>query len=223
MGKTIRIRLTLWYIVLLAVILLGFSGALYVVLARALYQQLDDALTHTSRDLAEGLPIIKGQIAYPGGENDLTDLEAVRAQGYLVRVVDTTGTVLTTNATYAPLPISTAAATNIWGRRGRVLFTRRLDAAHLCFIWSTDTALMARRAWRSGEQSTTSELPPHHGFVATQHALPERVGAMLNYCASGCLAASHVRALDHSFIPTSCSSAISLTYLAASPLSLHAP
>ena len=106
MFKTIRARLTLWYIVLLALILIGFSGALYFTLARALYQRVDDSLTRNAHDLGDGLTIKNGQIDYPGGENDISDLEAVRAQGYLVRVVDADGKVLNTNSTYAPLPVS---------------------------------------------------------------------------------------------------------------------
>src|SRR5690349_5771876 len=100
MFRTIRARLTVWYIVLLALILIGFSGALYVTLARALYQQLDDSLARQAHDLIDGLFIINGQIDYPGGENDMSDLDAVRAQGYLIRVLDADGRILNTNATY---------------------------------------------------------------------------------------------------------------------------
>jgi len=106
MVKTIRAQLTLWYIVLLALILVGFSGALYFTLARALYQQLDDSLARQAHDLVDGLNIINGQIDYPGGENDMSDLDAVRAQGYLIRVLDADGKILNTNSTYAPLPVA---------------------------------------------------------------------------------------------------------------------
>src|SRR5262245_18612260 len=106
MVKNIRARLTVWYVVLLALILLGFSGALYVTLARALYQQLDDSLARNALDLADGLNIANRQIDYPNGENDLSDLDAVRAQGYLVRVLDADGKVLSTNSNYASLPVA---------------------------------------------------------------------------------------------------------------------
>ena len=76
MVKTIRARLTLWYILLLALILVGFSGALYVTLARGLYQQVDDYLARHAHDLGEGLRVKNGQVAYPGGENDITDHDA---------------------------------------------------------------------------------------------------------------------------------------------------
>lgn len=48
----IRTRLTLWYVSLLALLLLGFSGALYFLVARALYQQVDDTLIHSAGQLA---------------------------------------------------------------------------------------------------------------------------------------------------------------------------
>jgi heavy metal sensor kinase len=105
MRKTIHARLTLWYIVLLALILIGFSAALYFTLARALYQQADDSLVRNAHDLTEGLRIKNGQFDYPGGENDISDLDAVRAQGYLIRILDVDGKVLNTNPTYAPLPV----------------------------------------------------------------------------------------------------------------------
>jgi heavy metal sensor kinase len=106
MFKTIRARLILWYLLLFALILIGFSGALYFILAQALYLQVDDSLARNAHDLAEGLRIKNGQFDYPGGENDITDLDALRAQGYLVRIIAADGTVLNTNATYAPLPVA---------------------------------------------------------------------------------------------------------------------
>src|SRR5262245_17342231 len=106
MFKTIRARLILWYLLLFALILIGFSGALYFILAQALYLQMDDSLARNAHDLAEGLRIKNGQFDYPGGENDITDLDTLRAQGYLVRIIAADGTVLNTNATYAPLPVA---------------------------------------------------------------------------------------------------------------------
>ena len=42
---SIRVRLTLWYVALLAVILLLFSGALYLSLSRSLRQEMDLTLS----------------------------------------------------------------------------------------------------------------------------------------------------------------------------------
>ncbi len=52
MLRTIRVRLTLWYVVLLALILIVFSGALYFTLARSLYQQVDDTLRVNAEQVA---------------------------------------------------------------------------------------------------------------------------------------------------------------------------
>ena len=60
--ETVRARLTLWYVSVLAVILLLVSALIYVLLARALYARVDDnlhgvmqiAMTSLANDLAEG-------------------------------------------------------------------------------------------------------------------------------------------------------------------------
>jgi len=50
-ARTIRVRLTLWYVALLAVILLVFSGALYVSLAERLAVEGDRALQAATQHL----------------------------------------------------------------------------------------------------------------------------------------------------------------------------
>jgi heavy metal sensor kinase len=116
MFKTVRARLTLWYIALLLLILIAFSGALYFTLERALYQEVDDSLALNAHELANGVSVINGQIVLPGDQNDISDRNAVRARGYLVRILDTYGKVLSTNSTYAPLPVSPYAVAT--ARRG---------------------------------------------------------------------------------------------------------
>ena len=62
MLETVRARLTLWYVSLLAAILLGVLVMTYVLLARAMYARVDDGLeifiqivgTSLANDLAEG-------------------------------------------------------------------------------------------------------------------------------------------------------------------------
>ena len=106
MFKTIRARLTLWYVALLALILVGFSGALYVTLARALYQQTDTSLAFKASQLANAVDIVNGRMDYPGKDKDTSDFDAARARGDLVRLLNADGTILNTNPTYAPLPIA---------------------------------------------------------------------------------------------------------------------
>jgi two-component system OmpR family sensor kinase len=62
MIETVRARLTLWYVTVLAAALLVVGGLIYVLLARALYARIDDnleavvqiAMTSLANDLAEG-------------------------------------------------------------------------------------------------------------------------------------------------------------------------
>jgi heavy metal sensor kinase len=62
MIETVRARLTLWYVGVLAAVLLLVGGLIYVLLARALYARIDDnlrgvvaiAATSLANDLAEG-------------------------------------------------------------------------------------------------------------------------------------------------------------------------
>ena len=65
MLETVRARLTLWYVSLLAAILVIVLGMTYVLLARAMYVRIDDSLgvffqivtTSLANDLAEGQPV----------------------------------------------------------------------------------------------------------------------------------------------------------------------
>jgi heavy metal sensor kinase len=65
MLETVRARLTLWYVSLLAAILLVVLGMTYVLLARSMYQRIDDGLqvlsqiaaTSLANDLGEGQPV----------------------------------------------------------------------------------------------------------------------------------------------------------------------
>src|SRR4051794_32096920 len=71
--RTIRARLTLWYVVLLGVILLVFSVALYLSLAFALYAEFDSSLrVQASQALAEvelqrGEPHFSEELISPPG------------------------------------------------------------------------------------------------------------------------------------------------------------
>jgi heavy metal sensor kinase len=109
MFKTIRVRLTLWYVVLLAVFLLGFSAALYLTLARSLSQQVDAALQLNAEQLAGAINIEQGQVNFQSSESDVTDAANLGEQGYLVRLIDASGGVADTNARLAALPVAPSA------------------------------------------------------------------------------------------------------------------
>jgi two-component system OmpR family sensor kinase len=93
MFETVRARLTLWYVSLLAAILLGVLVMTYVLLARALYERIDDSLqviiqivaTSLSNDLAEG------QSVEDAARSTSTELAS---RSYLVAIYDGGGRLL---------------------------------------------------------------------------------------------------------------------------------
>lgn len=105
MLKSIRVRLTLGYVALLALILIAFSSALYVTLAHSLNQQMDDNLRVNAEQAAGAVNIDQGQISFQAGGGDTSDAVIVRARGYLVRLVDASGSVTDTDARFATLPV----------------------------------------------------------------------------------------------------------------------
>jgi heavy metal sensor kinase len=62
--RSLRVRLTLWYVLLLAVILAGFSGGVYLALRQHLNENLDDSID--SR-----LQVLLATVEYNGGEPTL--------------------------------------------------------------------------------------------------------------------------------------------------------
>jgi heavy metal sensor kinase len=60
--RSIRLRLTLWYVLLLALILAGFSAGIYLTLQHNLYANLDDSLETRANDL---LPLVSYQEGGP--------------------------------------------------------------------------------------------------------------------------------------------------------------
>ncbi len=87
--RSIRVRLTLWYIVLLAIILAAFSVGIYVTLRHSLYANLDDSLEVRAEEL---LPAIRFQGDLP------TLAEVVPSDGppdgeQFVRVFDASGAI----------------------------------------------------------------------------------------------------------------------------------
>jgi heavy metal sensor kinase len=60
--RTVRVRLTLWYVALLAVILVGFSALLYASLARDLRVELDRWLSERELQIADNMEIRNGRI-----------------------------------------------------------------------------------------------------------------------------------------------------------------
>lgn len=93
MLDTVRARLTLWYVSLLAAILLGVLVMIYVLLARALYVRIDDSLqvmiqivgTSLTNDLSEG------QSVEDAARSTASELAS---RSYLVAIYDGSGRLL---------------------------------------------------------------------------------------------------------------------------------
>src|SRR3990172_12986214 len=72
--RSIRLRLTLWYVLLLAVILAAFSAGIYVTLRHNLYANLDDSLETRADDLLATVrfdgdrPTLAGAVSEEGQE-----------------------------------------------------------------------------------------------------------------------------------------------------------
>lgn len=85
--RSVRLRLTLWYVLLLAIILAGFSAGIYLTLRHNLYANLDDSLETRIHDL---LPLVR----YDGASPTLSEGISAGNSGLdeqFVRVYDRAG------------------------------------------------------------------------------------------------------------------------------------
>lgn len=95
--RTIRVRLTLWYVALLAVILAAFSAFLYVDLSRSLHDEVDRLLRSEAQRLIATLDIEDGQPRFGDGPDNLQ-------VGTVAALYDPTGQHLLANDPRQPLP-----------------------------------------------------------------------------------------------------------------------
>ncbi len=92
--RSIRVRLTLWYVLLLAVILAAFSAGVYLALRESLYSNLDDSLENRA-------DLLLGVVAYEGGRPTLAgvDIPGDPAEfEHFARVFDSSGAVTFDNS-----------------------------------------------------------------------------------------------------------------------------
>ncbi len=137
LWQSLRLRLTLWYVALLAVILLSFSGILYVRLTTALSDNLDDTLRNRANLIAgtitsdRGIPRLNSNRLPLDANQDAQFVRLYDASGNLVmEIAAVNGT-----ASDAPMPtlVSDVAAAlhgrtsirsmNVDGEYQRVLTT----------------------------------------------------------------------------------------------------
>jgi heavy metal sensor kinase len=92
--RSVRLRLTLWYVLLLAVILASFSAGVYVVLRNTLYNNLDDSVEKNATALLDTIQYENGQptlhLSVSSGNQDGGE--------HFVRVFDASGSVTFDNS-----------------------------------------------------------------------------------------------------------------------------
>ena len=118
-ARTIRVRLTLWYVALLAAILLTFGAFLYASLSHTLHDAVDSALADEAQRTRDTLAIQDGAAR-------LQEIPDGLASGTLVILTDATGQPVSTNmatVTLAPFVAVAAAARTAGPRLNTVHFT----------------------------------------------------------------------------------------------------
>ncbi len=105
MFSSIRVRLTLWYVALLALILALFSVAVYWALAQSLYRQVDDNLTLVAQQLEGTINSQNGRLSFAVSEDSGSSVQTARDRGYLVWLIDATGKAVDAQRGTARLPI----------------------------------------------------------------------------------------------------------------------
>jgi heavy metal sensor kinase len=87
--RSIRVRLTLWYVLLLALFLVVFSGGLYLALRVALHRELDETLRNGALLIADGLQLDdQGHLVAASGQVSSTKR---REEERIWRVLDASG------------------------------------------------------------------------------------------------------------------------------------
>jgi heavy metal sensor kinase len=97
-AASIRVRLTLWYVALLAVILVAFSGVLYLSLSRSLHQEMDLTLSNEADRLVTAMDFENGAPHLGEGPDNLRI-------GTVAALYDATGRRLVAYDPRQPLPV----------------------------------------------------------------------------------------------------------------------
>jgi heavy metal sensor kinase len=91
--QSIRVRLTLWYVLLLTAVLIAFSGVLYLALRVALYSNLDDTLRSSATLVANSLEIDSQEILRADPEPSFSLNDSQEGEHFW-RILDLSGQVV---------------------------------------------------------------------------------------------------------------------------------
>jgi heavy metal sensor kinase len=92
--KHIKVRLTLWYVFLLAIVLIVFSVVLYFSLKGSLLNEVDSNLSTMGKQVITNLDYEDGQLSFQNNEEPGDPLELLVSEGYAIRLVDGEGRTL---------------------------------------------------------------------------------------------------------------------------------
>jgi len=120
--RSIRLRLTLWYVLLLAIILAGFSAGIYLTLRQSLYANLEDSVEARANDL---LPLVQYENGRPTLAANIAAASPDLGEEF-VRVYDASGAV--TFDTSGEAGVLPRDATGVRGALGGKASTRSLKA-----------------------------------------------------------------------------------------------
>jgi heavy metal sensor kinase len=99
--RRIRVRLTLWYVLLLAIALIFFCGVLYFSLKSSLLNEVNTTLRNTAGQLASSMDWEDNQLTVQETEGSPSLMIRMAAQGFAIRVSDTGGNSLQTAGPYS--------------------------------------------------------------------------------------------------------------------------
>lgn len=148
----IRIRLTAWYMLLVAITLAAFGGFVYLNLARGLYGEVDAGLRTLAQEAARGIDSEDGVLRFQNTDTSSlivpAPLPALRRweNNVIMRLLDEAGNTVDGVGEYAQLPLP-----------------RRLQT-------SFSSARIAGEPWRV--YTIRIELPPGHSAYVLQVARP---------------------------------------------------
>ena len=107
MVNSIRFRLTMWFVGVLAIVILLFSGGSYIAVTRMIAHEADQRLVDAARsfEAAVNAESAEQQTAAPSEQSIREAVDETRAQDYSITVIDNRGIVMASSAD-APPPAS---------------------------------------------------------------------------------------------------------------------
>jgi signal transduction histidine kinase len=103
--KTLRVRLTAWYMLLFGSTVLVFSGYLYLQLKYSLLSQVDTALEITTSEILTNLSAKNGRIHFKDTEQFKLSQKQLTNAGYAVRIVGNNGQIWDGFGNYPSIPL----------------------------------------------------------------------------------------------------------------------